>query len=67
MPKKIRELKAMLLKAGCVCEKAKGSHTRWSHLNATEKLTLSGKDGVDAKYYQERNVFDYLHKILEEK
>ncbi|MGL6340560.1 MAG: type II toxin-antitoxin system HicA family toxin, partial [Waterburya sp.] len=53
MPQKIRELKAMLLKAGCVCEQAKGSHTKWSHFLLSYKITLSGKDGNDARRYQE--------------
>lgn len=66
MPKKIRELKKQLLKAGCVCENAKGSHTKWSHPDVAEKLILSGADGMDAKLYQERSVSNYLHEILEE-
>jgi predicted RNA binding protein YcfA (HicA-like mRNA interferase family) len=56
MPKKIRELKAMLLKAGFVCESGKGSHTKWSHPLLSGKLTLSGNDGIDAKPYQEKDV-----------
>ncbi|WP_424948001.1 type II toxin-antitoxin system HicA family toxin [Candidatus Spongiihabitans sp.] len=67
MPRKIRELKTLLLNAGCVCENAKGSHTKWSHHKAARKLILSGKDGVDAKPYQEKNVLNYLHEISEEK
>ncbi|MDJ0659284.1 MAG: type II toxin-antitoxin system HicA family toxin [Crocosphaera sp.] len=31
MPKKIRELKRLLKKAGFVYPSAKGSHTRWCH------------------------------------
>ncbi|WP_292853095.1 type II toxin-antitoxin system HicA family toxin [Nostoc sp. NMS8] len=31
MPKKTRELKAILLKAGFVYRPAKGSHTFWTH------------------------------------
>ncbi len=67
MPKKIQDLKRLLLKAGCVCENAKGSHTKWSHLGIAEKLILSGKDGVDAKPYQEKNVSKYLLAIAETK
>ncbi|WP_445310761.1 type II toxin-antitoxin system HicA family toxin [Microcoleus vaginatus] len=31
MPKKIREFKSLLLKAGFTYRSAKGSHTRWVH------------------------------------
>ena len=65
MPKKIRELKAMLLKAGCICDRAKGSHTKWSHSLLSYKITLSGKDGKDAKRYQEQDVKDFLKDIQE--
>lgn len=65
MPKKVRELKAMLLKAGCVCEQGKGSHTKWSHALLNYKITVSGKDGSDAKRYQERDVKDFLKDIEE--
>jgi len=63
MPKKIRELKAMLLKAGCLCESGKGSHTKWSHPRLANKVTLSGKDGADAKRYQEKDVLDFLKEL----
>ena len=43
MPKKIRELKAMLLKVGCVCEQGKGSHTKWNHYLLDYKITISGQ------------------------
>ncbi|MBE9047121.1 type II toxin-antitoxin system HicA family toxin [Pleurocapsales cyanobacterium LEGE 10410] len=65
MPKKIRELKAMLLKAGCVCEQAKGSHTKWSHSLLNYKITVSGKDGTDARRYQEKDVKNFLKDIEE--
>jgi predicted RNA binding protein YcfA (HicA-like mRNA interferase family) len=63
MPKKIRELKAMLLRAGCQCESGKGSHTKWSHPELANKLTLSGKDGADAKRYQEKDVLEFLKQL----
>lgn len=63
MPKKIRELKALLLKAGCQVEKAKGSHTKWSHPSLSDKLILSGSDSSDAKPYQESAVKKYLKDI----
>ena len=63
MPKKIRELKSMLLKIGCICEPGKGSHTKWKHPLVDRKIVLSGKDGADAKKYQEREVMQLLKDI----
>lgn len=63
MPKKIRELKRFLLKAGFVCEPGKGSHTKWSHPLLSGKLILSGKDGDDAKPYQEKDVNSALQQL----
>jgi predicted RNA binding protein YcfA (HicA-like mRNA interferase family) len=57
MPKKIRELKAMLRQAGWIqVEGGKGSHTKWAHARLQRRITLSGKDGEDAKPYQQRDV-----------
>lgn len=66
MPKKIRQLKALLTKAGCRCEPGKGSHTKWSHPATRRKLTLSGKNGSDAKAYQERDVYQFLKEIKQQ-
>lgn len=41
----------MLLKADCICEQGKGSHTKWSHPLLNYKITMSGKDGGDAKRF----------------
>ena len=56
MPKKIRELKQMLQQAGFSELPGKGSHTNWIHSLYAEKITVSGKDGADAKRYQEKEV-----------
>jgi predicted RNA binding protein YcfA (HicA-like mRNA interferase family) len=66
MPKKIRELKAILRQAGFVDESAKGSHTKWSHPLLRGKLTLSGKDGADALAYQEKDVANALQRIQQQ-
>ena len=63
VPKKIRELKSLLLKAGFTYEPGKGSHTKWSHILLPSKVTLSGKDGSDAKSYQERDVNNALKQL----
>jgi predicted RNA binding protein YcfA (HicA-like mRNA interferase family) len=66
MPRKIRQLKADLRKAGAYQASQEGSHTKWKHLLVPESmLILSGHDGEDAKPYQERAVRDLLRKIAE--
>jgi predicted RNA binding protein YcfA (HicA-like mRNA interferase family) len=66
MPKKIRELKAMLRKAGFVSRSGKGSHTIWRHsLFSSVKITLSGADGDDAHPYQEQDVRSVLKRLKE--
>lgn len=67
MPKKLRELKAMLLKAGFDCKPGKGSHTRWRHpLLPEHPLTLSGRDGSDVKRYLEKEV-EFRLQLLKER
>ncbi|MFM2063550.1 MAG: hypothetical protein RLZZ507_3221 [Cyanobacteriota bacterium] len=68
MPKKIRELKAMVVKVGYVLQpgRGKGSHTYWKHpLLPEEPLTIPGKDGDDAPLYLERNIQRVLKKLKE--
>ncbi|MGJ5629656.1 type II toxin-antitoxin system HicA family toxin [Nostoc sp. CALU 1950] len=66
MPKKIRELKAILLKAGFVYRPAKGSHTFWTHpLILDEPITIAGKDGDDAPRYLEKQVNRVLKQLGE--
>lgn len=63
MPKKIRELKSALLKAGFSSRSGKGSHTVWSHPLLPYSLTLSGKDGADADRYQEQDLKNALKDL----
>ncbi len=58
MAKKIRELKAMLRRAGFgqVSGGGKGSHTKWRHAKVRRIIILSGHDGDDALPYQEKDV-----------
>ena len=66
MPPKIRELKAMLRKAGFSSRPGKGSHTVWKHPALPEdEITLSGNDGNDAKPYLEKEVRKLLKKLRE--
>ena len=68
MPKKVRELKAMVKKAGYILQpgRGKGSHTFWKHpLLPEEPLTIPGQDGDDAPLYLERAIQRVLKKIEE--
>ena len=59
VPRKIRQLKSDLRKAGFVerTERGKGSHAVWEHpMDPSAFVTLSGKDGADAQAYQEKQV-----------
>jgi predicted RNA binding protein YcfA (HicA-like mRNA interferase family) len=67
MPKKIRELKSILLQAGFTYRQGKGSHSNWYHPLLAGKVTLSGKDGNDAKAYQEKDVNNAIKRIEETK
>lgn len=63
MPKKIRELKNMLQKAGFSKRQGKGSHTNWTHPLYPGRITISGKDGTDAKSYQENEIIQAIEHI----
>ncbi|MEH2461560.1 type II toxin-antitoxin system HicA family toxin [Nostoc sp.] len=66
MPKKIRELKAILLKTEFVYRPAKASHTFWIHpLIPDEPVTIAGKDGDDAPRYLEKQVNRVLKQLGE--
>jgi predicted RNA binding protein YcfA (HicA-like mRNA interferase family) len=58
MPKKIRELKSMLLQAGfeLMPRRGKGSHAIYQYPGTTIRVNLPGKDGTDAKSYLEKQV-----------
>ena len=55
MPRKIRDLVALLSKAGFADRGGKGSHRNFIHPKGT-RVTLSGKLSDDARRYQEREV-----------
>lgn len=63
MPKKIRELKKLLQKAGFNQRTGKGSHTNWYHPLYSGRITISGKDGNDAKDYQENEVLKAIQEV----
>lgn len=64
MPRKIRQLKADLRKAGASQVSQEGSHTKWRHvLVPTMDVVIAGHDGDDAKPYQEKRVRDLIQQI----
>ncbi len=67
MPKKIRELKSMLHRAGFtqIPKRGKGSHSVWAHPLYNGSITLSGKDGKDAQRYQEQDVKRAIREVKE--
>jgi predicted RNA binding protein YcfA (HicA-like mRNA interferase family) len=66
MPKKIRELKSLLKKAGFTVQPAKGSHSKWTHPKLSQSIIIAGKDGSDAKSYLEKQVMNALKKLNQE-
>ena len=64
MPRKLRELKADLPRAGFLLVRQTGSHQTWEHPNVPEAgVTLAGKDGDDAQRYQEKDVQAEVAKV----
>ena len=66
MPRRLRELKADLRRAGFVEQpgRGKGSHSWWSHPLAPDSpVNLAGQDGADAQRYQEREVRNALAAV----
>ena len=56
MPRKVRDIIRDLQKAGFVDRGGKGDHRNFVHPNVTKPITISGKEGDDAKLYQEKAV-----------
>lgn len=66
MPRKIRQLKADLRRAGANVVRQRGSHATWQHPAISGVLVeLAGHDGDDAQQYQERDVRNALRRIAE--
>ena len=63
MPKKIREIKTILLKAGFTYTPAKGSHTKWIHPQLSQSIIIAGKDGDGAKQYLEEQVNQAINQL----
>ncbi|MBE9051148.1 type II toxin-antitoxin system HicA family toxin [Nostocales cyanobacterium LEGE 11386] len=63
MPKKIRELKSLLLQAGFIYKPAKDSHSKWIHGKLFKAIIISGKDSSDAKHYLEKQVNEAIEEL----
>ncbi|MEM1354239.1 MAG: type II toxin-antitoxin system HicA family toxin [Planctomycetota bacterium] len=67
MPRKIKALIADLQQAGFIQIKGgKGSHRKFTHVRFDGAITLSGKDGSDAKPYQEKQVARAIESVSHE-
>lgn len=62
MPRKIRELKAQIMREGFIYlpKRGKGSHQRWRHPLSEKTLTVPGKDGDDVPLYLEKQLAKLL-------
>jgi predicted RNA binding protein YcfA (HicA-like mRNA interferase family) len=67
MPRKIRELIKEIETAGFVDRGGKGSHRNFVHPNVVKPLTISGKPGDDAKYFQEKAVITAIEESKNER
>lgn len=68
MPRKIRQIKADLRRAGFVLllGRGKGDHTMYQHPDVADAIVgLDGKDGDDAKRYMEQSLRVALAKVAE--
>ena len=63
MPREIRDLINDLKKAGFVNRGGKGSHRNFTHSKLIKPVTLSGKEGDDAKRYQEKAIRLALQEV----
>jgi predicted RNA binding protein YcfA (HicA-like mRNA interferase family) len=65
VPRKVRELVKDLRDAGfeLVLSGGKGSHRKFTHVNYPGAVTVSGKDGDDAKKYQEKQVKRAIEQV----
>jgi predicted RNA binding protein YcfA (HicA-like mRNA interferase family) len=63
MPKKIRQIKKLLTKAGYEWRPGKGSHQVWTHPLLEDAIVIARKDGDDAPLYLEKQAEDALNRL----
>lgn len=66
MPRKIKDLIRDLKRAGFIDRGGKGSHRNFIHPNLKKPVTISGKEGEDALYYQEKIVKQAIKESSDE-
>jgi len=62
MPRKIRQLIKDLKKAGWEIDHISGSHRIFKHQKVGGHVSLAGKDGDDARPYEEKNVREAIRR-----
>lgn len=67
MPRKKRQLRADLRRNGFTNRGGKGDHTVWVHPLVPGHVSIDGKDGDDAKRYDEQNVCNALDELAKAK
>ena len=65
MPRKVRQLRADIRRAGFRQLPGKGSHTKWVHPLLPGHHVIAGGDGDDAKPYQEQKLREKLEQVHE--
>jgi predicted RNA binding protein YcfA (HicA-like mRNA interferase family) len=66
MPRKLRELRADLRRAGFELDRQKGNHQIWRHPRFPAlRVTLAGDNGDDAFPYQESQIRIALKRLQE--
>ena len=63
MPRKIRELVSDLVKAGFEERSGKGSHRNYIHPLVAKVVTISGRDGDDARRHLEKTVQEAINEV----
>lgn len=56
LPKKIRDIKAMLQKARFSSKPGKGNHSKWKHPKLNSYIVIARKEGDDVPQYPEKQV-----------
>lgn len=62
MPRKVRELRSALRKAGFERRPSRRGHSIWVHPEYPGSVVVSGNDGDDAKRYQEDEVREAIER-----
>ena len=63
MPRKLRELRADLRRAGFRNRGGKGRHQNWEHPLVAKPVGRAGNDGDDAQPYQEKAIREALEDL----